>query len=422
MVETSFARHWFMHTSHTVVGLSAAARISPEPQASRWCCRRRPARSASVWFAGRKQRGISPLHIWPSIFRKPGGRHKSAGLPAIIEVCHAWEWLELGIDDPTDYDCLVLLGWPSASNRTTQADRASLPRRRDAGRCTGHACRGARLVRFRRRSARRTAARRPPLCLLEVQRSQTAWHHPLVEGVETMIAEGEVYSGPRFSPETTVLLTAHNGQREQPVAWAGATERGGRSAPRSAWTTTSASRVSFACLPTRSSGQGSSAGRDRRINDLGMPWQGIVPGCLFFVNVPREPTLVLRVGGSCLSDRFSYRVAHEKFLPGDTGAFSAARGPPLSLSLLPSQRPRVSVSPHLAIPFSASPCPPVSPGRRQEGIARPPGAKGLTAAGSRLPTNSAAYGGGICEFAGNCEFAAAAWHSHEMPSRKGYEP
>jgi type 1 glutamine amidotransferase len=55
--------------------------------------------------------------------------------------------------------------------------------------------------------------------LLEVQRSDTAWHHPVVQGVETMIAEGEVYSGPRFSPQATVLLTAHGGQRAQPVAW-----------------------------------------------------------------------------------------------------------------------------------------------------------------------------------------------------------
>ena len=40
-----------------------------------------------------------------------------------------------------------------------------------------------------------------------------------------MIVEGEVYSGPRFSPDTAVLLTTGHraqhgrGQRVQPVAW-----------------------------------------------------------------------------------------------------------------------------------------------------------------------------------------------------------
>ena len=34
-----------------------------------------------------------------------------------LEVHHAWDCVELGIDDPTDYDCLVLLGWPAASSR-----------------------------------------------------------------------------------------------------------------------------------------------------------------------------------------------------------------------------------------------------------------------------------------------------------------
>ena len=34
-----------------------------------------------------------------------------------LDVYHAWDCVELGIDDPADYDCLVLLGWPAASSR-----------------------------------------------------------------------------------------------------------------------------------------------------------------------------------------------------------------------------------------------------------------------------------------------------------------
>ena len=137
-----------------------------------------------------------------------------------LEVGHAWDFAELGIDDPTDYDCLVLLGWPAASN-CQQIKRIELY-------CRG----GGSLVALRAMHAeipgwtnfaeevlggRHPAGRRTRL--LEVQRSETAWHHPVVEGIDTMIAEGEVYCGPRFSPDTTVLLTADGGQRVQPVAW-----------------------------------------------------------------------------------------------------------------------------------------------------------------------------------------------------------
>ena len=126
-----------------------------------------------------------------------------------LEVYHAWDCLELGLDDPTDYDCLVLLGWPAASvaNRSSGSNftAAAADRWSRCGRCTRKSPAG-------RTSPKKCSAggNRPSRrCrLLEVQRSESAWHHPVVEGVETMIAEGEVYSGPRFSPDTTVLLTA----------------------------------------------------------------------------------------------------------------------------------------------------------------------------------------------------------------------
>ena len=135
-----------------------------------------------------------------------------------LEVSHAWDCFDLGIDDPTDYDCLVLLGWPGTSSRQ-RLKRIELY-------CRG----GGSLVALRAMHAeipgwsnfaeevlggRQSAGQRARL--LEVQRSETAWHHPVVEGVDAMIAEGEVYSGPRFSPGVTVLLTV--GHRAQPVAW-----------------------------------------------------------------------------------------------------------------------------------------------------------------------------------------------------------
>ena len=152
-----------------------------------------------------------------------------------LDVYHAWDCLDLGLDDPCDYDCIVLLGWPDASNRE-RIKRIELY-------CRG----GGSLVALRAMQAeipgwsdfteevlggRQPAGRK---CgLLEVQQSEGAWHHPVVQGIETMIAEGEVYCGPRFSPDTTVLLTAgcshgwHGpGQRMRPVAWT-ARHQGGR--------------------------------------------------------------------------------------------------------------------------------------------------------------------------------------------------
>ena len=149
-----------------------------------------------------------------------------------LEVCHAWDCVDLDIDDPTDYDCLVLLGWPAVSS-SQRIKRIELH-------CRG----GGSLVALRAMHAeipgwsnfaeevlggRQPAGRRTRL--LEVQLSETAWHHPVLEGLQTMIAEGDVYCGPRFSPDTTVLLTAGHGrapcthgrhgrgQRKQPVAW-----------------------------------------------------------------------------------------------------------------------------------------------------------------------------------------------------------
>jgi len=215
MIDTSFSRHWFMHTPHATVGLAPTAQIGAGqprpattplqpalPQETRTLCVGLIAGPEATW-------DMAAARVAEHLRRDQN-----------LEVYYAWDCVELGIEDPTDYDCLVLLGWPSASSRE-QVKRIELY-------CRG----GGSLVALRAMNAdipgwanfaeevlggRQPAGRR---CrLLEVQRSDTAWHHPVVEDVETMIAEGEVYSGPRFSPSTTVLLTADSGQRVQPGAW-----------------------------------------------------------------------------------------------------------------------------------------------------------------------------------------------------------
>ncbi len=149
-----------------------------------------------------------------------------------LEVYYAWDCLELGIDDPVDYDCLVLLGWPAASS-CQRVKRIEL-HCRGGGSLVALRAIHAEIPGWSNFSEEVLGGRQPAggRCrLLEVERSQSAWHHPLLEGVDAMIAEGEVYSGPRFSPDTTVLLTAgHNrapctdgrhgcGERAQAVAW-----------------------------------------------------------------------------------------------------------------------------------------------------------------------------------------------------------
>ena len=120
-----------------------------------------------------------------------------------------------------DCDCLVLLGWPAAEDRR-RLKQIELY-------CRG----GGPLVAVRTVDAvmpgwpnfaeevfggRQPSSRRSRL--LEVLRSDVAWHHPAVDGVEILLAEGEVYRGPRLSPRATVVLTADDGRGPGPVAWA----------------------------------------------------------------------------------------------------------------------------------------------------------------------------------------------------------
>jgi hypothetical protein len=217
MIDTPLARHWFMHTPHATVGLTATAKVGtgrpPWPETTPLpAALPRETRTLRVGLIA------GPEATWDLAAAQVAEHLRK---DQSLEVYYAWDFVELGIDDPTDYDCLVLLGWPTASSRE-RVKRIELH-------CRG----GGSLVALRAMHAeipgwsnfaeevlggRQPVGRR---CrLLEVQRSETSWHHPVVEGVEAMIAEGEVYRGPRFSPDTTVLLTADSGQRVQPVAWA----------------------------------------------------------------------------------------------------------------------------------------------------------------------------------------------------------
>ena len=220
MIETPLARHWFMHTPHSAVGLGTAAKLNPALPPLPVVTPRQPAsmdsRTLHVGLIAGPEAtwDLAAARLAEDLRRDPN-----------LDIAYAWEWVELGIDDPADYDCLVLLGWPAADHEHMVPGRERIKR-------IELYCRGAAARRAAGRARRSRGwpnfaeevfgGRQPPgqRCrLLEVERSENAWHHPVLEGVETMIAEGEVYRGPRFSPNTTVLLYARGGEREQPVAW-----------------------------------------------------------------------------------------------------------------------------------------------------------------------------------------------------------
>ena len=213
MIDTPLARHWFMHTPHTAVGLGTTAKInSARPPLPAITLRQTalPAKTRTL----RVGLIAGPEATW-TLAAERVAEHLLRDQR--LEVDRAWDCAEMGIDELADYDTLVLLGWPAASRRD-QIKRIELY-------CRG----GGSLVALRAMHAEIPGwssyaeevfgGRQLPggKCrLMEAERSQRAWHHPVVQGIDSLIVEGEVYSGPRFSPDVTVLLTAHTGQ---PVAW-----------------------------------------------------------------------------------------------------------------------------------------------------------------------------------------------------------
>jgi type 1 glutamine amidotransferase len=225
MIDTPLARHWFMHTPHVAVGVGASPKVP---------CRlpRRPDAQGEPLTPPQETRLLRVgLVVGAGATCDLAADRLAEHLlrDRRLEVDRAWDLLELGVDEHSDYDCLVLLGWPAASSRG-QIKRIELH-------CRG----GGSLVALRAMHAdvpgwssfaeevlggRQPAGRK---CrLLEIERSQSAWHHPIAQGVGTLIAEGEGYVGPRFSPEITVLLDTHVSDadgcgstgRTLPVAWA----------------------------------------------------------------------------------------------------------------------------------------------------------------------------------------------------------
>src|SRR5208283_2463489 len=106
MIDTSTVRHWFMHASHVSVGLAAVAKrgaSQPSQPASR-----QETRVLRVGLIAGSE----------TMWDLPAARvAEHLRMDQSLEVHYAWNCVELGIDDPTDYDCIVLLGWPSAANQ-----------------------------------------------------------------------------------------------------------------------------------------------------------------------------------------------------------------------------------------------------------------------------------------------------------------
>ncbi len=211
MIDSSLARHWFMHTPHTVIGMGGNTKLRAAPPPETAFPPREPRTLCVGLLAGTESAWEMAAEFVAAHLSNDDG----------LTVEHAWESSVAGDAAAVDYECLVLLGWPSLSDRQ-RLKQIELY-------CRG----GGPLVALRTLDAempgwpdfaeevfggRQPAARRGRL--FEVQRSDVAWHHPVLEGVENLIAEGEVYRGPRHSPLTTVLLTADDGRGQAPVAWA----------------------------------------------------------------------------------------------------------------------------------------------------------------------------------------------------------
>jgi hypothetical protein len=220
MVDTQLAHHWFIHTPHSAIGIGAMAKAGSRlPTSPAVPCEPPPplpeVRRLRVGLVAGSEESWRPAveRLAEHFFRDEG-----------LEIGDAWDCADLGIEDSTDYDCLVLLGWPAAS-------------RRELLKRIGLYCRGGgSLVALRAMHAALPdwpsfaeevlGGRQLPgknCRLLEVNRAECAWHHPVVQGLGTLIAEGEGYSGPRFSPDTTVLLktvgSSQSGHGDLPVAW-----------------------------------------------------------------------------------------------------------------------------------------------------------------------------------------------------------
>jgi hypothetical protein len=204
MIESDAARQWFMHTPHAAIGMGGNAKV-----------RQAPPRPESQTLAVGILAGLgSP---WPQAVERLAG-HLNSDRTLIAE--RAWERAGAGDDVVEDYDCLVLLGWPAMNDRE-RLKRIELYCR-SGGSIVAVRTLGANMPGWPDFAEEVFAGRQvesQQSRLLETRRSDVAWHHPALEGIDGLIAEGEVYRGPRLSPAATILLTADDGCGSAPVAW-----------------------------------------------------------------------------------------------------------------------------------------------------------------------------------------------------------
>jgi hypothetical protein len=220
MIDSLLARHWFMHTSHAAIGVGATTMVPSHQQPPAAIPRQRPvpAKQDRTFRVGLV---VGTGASWDlAAERLAGHLLRDDGM----EVGHAWDRVIFGSDEATDYDCLILLGWPAASQRLVKHIELFCRR---GGSLVALRAMHPEIPGWPNFAEEVLGGRQLPgqKCrLLEVERSECAWHHPVLEGLETLIAEGEGYAGPRFSPDTTVLLKTVNDsqtrQQGQPVAWA----------------------------------------------------------------------------------------------------------------------------------------------------------------------------------------------------------
>jgi hypothetical protein len=230
MIDASSARQWFMHLPHAVIGMGSNSEVQSAPPSDKATAEQKTRLLRVSVLAGWEttwetaaERLVRHLNANPELIaRRDWGEGNSHALPCRPPVsAEADGMAERACYFAEEVDCLVLLGWPEANDRQ-RLKQIELY-------CRG----GGPLVAVRTLDARMPAwpdfaeevfgGRQPAprrSRLLEVLRSDVAWHHPVVEGVEILIAEGEVYRGPRLSPRATVLLTADDGRGPAPAAWA----------------------------------------------------------------------------------------------------------------------------------------------------------------------------------------------------------
>ena len=249
------ARHWFMHTRHTAIGMGqgkAGSRLLPDVSDERLARKGSDPVSPAVlrvnvlpgfgpcWETA-AERLVRHLNTdaqiiaqrpWAGGERKGEGergrRGDDSGFRSPALPFPPSPPLPFSPSSVGDRECLLLLGWPAADDRQRLKEIELY--------CRG----GGPLVAVRTLDAEMPGwpnfaeevfgARQGALArsqLMEVVRSDVAWHHPIVERVEVLLAEGEVYRGPRLGPRATVLLTADDGRGPAPAAWA-TRQSGGR--------------------------------------------------------------------------------------------------------------------------------------------------------------------------------------------------